>query len=154
MSFRISQLNRSWLEEPYKGATEESVLAPSQILKVIDQERKKEREIIDWSIPSKEVAHGTYAQYLEHVAHMNSPHVNDFGNRLPWHSISNYAAAAKACKLWEDRGRSVETEVDKLIIIAKTRCTINVQLQIKALEERIYDETDIAANAILKIKAL
>ena len=153
VAFRIFLLNRFWLDEPYKGAVEESVFAPSQIWKVIDQERKKEK-IIDWSIPSKEVAHGTHAQYLELVAYMNSPHIDGFGNRLLGHSISNYATTAKACKLWEDRGRSVEVDVDKLIIIAKARCAMNVQLQIKALKERLYDENVIAANAVSKIKAL
>ena len=62
VAFRISQLKRSWIEEPYKGSEEESVFAPSQIWKVVDQERKKEK-IIDWSMPSREVALGTYAQY-------------------------------------------------------------------------------------------
>ena len=73
VAFRIFLLNRFWLDEPYKGAVEESVFAPSQIWKVIDQERKKEK-IIDWSIPSKDVAHGTLAQYQEHVAYMKAEH--------------------------------------------------------------------------------
>ena len=127
-AFRISQLKRSWIEEPYKRSEEESVFASSQIWKVVNQERKKEK-IIDWSMPSREVAHGTYAQYQEHVAYMTSPHDDLMGNRLVGHSISDYATTAKACKLWEDRARSVEADVDKLITIAKGRCKENVQLQ-------------------------
>ena len=40
-AFRISQLKRVWLDEPYKGTMENSVFAQSQIWKIIDQERKK-----------------------------------------------------------------------------------------------------------------
>ena len=85
---------------------------------------------------------------------MTSPHFDLMGNRLFGHSISDYATTAKACKLWEDRARSVEADVDKLITIIKSCCRENVQLQIQALEERTYDDDDIAENAIMKVKAL
>ena len=77
-----------------------------------------------------------------------------FGNRLDGHSISEYATTAKACKGWEDRGRSVEVDIEKILQIAKDLCKENVKLQIRALEERTYDNEDIAENAILKVKAL
>ena len=152
-AFRISQLQRNWTEQPYKGSEEESVFAASQIWKVIDQARKKEK-IIDWSIPSKDVAHGTLAQYQKMVAYMKADQFDAFGNRKDGYSISEFAITAKACKVWEDRGRSAEVDVEKILDISKGLVQENVKSQIRALEERTYDPEDTAENAILKIKAL
>ena len=60
-NFRMLQLNRDWVNEPYKGSQELSVFASSQIWRAIDVKRKKAL-IQDWSIPSKEVGHGTLQQ--------------------------------------------------------------------------------------------
>ena len=40
--FRMLQLNRDWIKDPYKGGQKISVFASSQIWKAIDVERKKE----------------------------------------------------------------------------------------------------------------
>ena len=78
-----------------------------------------------------------HEQYLRHVAYMNSPHEDAFGNILLGHSVNDYAIIAKSCEIWEERARSVEAEVDKHITFAKMLCAPNVQLEIQGLEENV-----------------
>ena len=151
--FRKLQLNRDWIKDPYKGGQETSVFASAQIWRAIDVERKKEL-IQDWSVPSREVGHGTLAQYLKYVAFMNSDHEDAFGMTLEGHKVSDLIQIAKFCKIWEDQGKTVESGVDKHIGIALALCDLKVRLIIQGIQERIYNDKDIADNSIQKIKAV